>query len=421
MQTCVAAATFCISALCTAVSGRAEGDYTFARIVTTFGTVEALGIPSISRCGMTAGSIMLEGQPGVSQRAVFYSDGSSFDLVSSLQSPLKSLNRRVVISDAGHVTFWSADGSGEAIHLASVHRPGLTAIALEGDFETMAPYGDPSVNQAGRVAFGAARSPVKRGMYIGDGEEIEVVAETMSPGKFYSYPSINAHGRVAYRCHYPSGAVAVFLSRPGPDELIAFTDFPPFVELFYPAVNTNNQVAFCAVVDYGFGLLTGVSRGTGSNATPLVESGASSAKFGRAVPVTRSGTVPFWARLADGSTSGVFTGYDPVLHKVICTGDALDGSTVVDLTFESSRGLNDRGQIVFRAQLADGRSGVYRADPPHSNCPADIDGDGWVGQSDIGILIACMGVDDGGDVNCDGVTDQSDLGIVLEAYGAECP
>ena len=46
---------------------------------------------------------------------------------------------------------------------------------------------------------------------------------------------------------------------------------------------------------------------------------------------------------------------------------------------------------------------------------------GCLGQSDIGILIACMGVDASGDVNCDGVTDQSDLGIVLEAYGAACP
>jgi hypothetical protein len=39
---------------------------------------------------------------------------------------------------------------------------------------------------------------------------------------------------------------------------------------------------------------------------------------------------------------------------------ALDGSTVTSLSF--GRGINDAGQIAFEATLADGRTGIYRAD-----------------------------------------------------------
>jgi hypothetical protein len=49
--------------------------------------------------------------------------------------------------------------------------------------------------------------------------------------------------------------------------------------------------------------------------------------------------------------------------------------------------------------------------------PGDLDGDGDVDLSDLGILLASFGVDDGGDINGDGVTDLADLGILLSNYG----
>jgi hypothetical protein len=47
----------------------------------------------------------------------------------------------------------------------------------------------------------------------------------------------------------------------------------------------------------------------------------------------------------------------------------------------------------------------------------DIDGDGDVDQSDLGLLLIAYGIDDGGDVDGDGDTDQSDLGLLLDNYG----
>ncbi len=57
-----------------------------------------------------------------------------------------------------------------------------------------------------------------------------------------------------------------------------------------------------------------------------------------------------------------------------------------------------------------------------SDCPADLNGDGFIGQSDLGILLAWYDSGtDGGDVDGDGDTDQSDLGILLAYYDTPCP
>lgn len=58
-------------------------------------------------------------------------------------------------------------------------------------------------------------------------------------------------------------------------------------------------------------------------------------------------------------------------------------------------------------------------------CPADLDGDGHVGQSDLGILLSdygCRPNPDGcpGDTDGDGATGQSDLGVLLSSYGTDC-
>jgi hypothetical protein len=82
------------------------------------------------------------------------------------------------------------------------------------------------------------------------------------------------------------------------------------------------------------------------------------------VAVNAAGRAAFLAyRMpAAGSGSGIFTGPDAVADKVIATGDPLFGSTVTGLAFDRD-GLNDAGQIAFRAQLADGRHVVVRAEP----------------------------------------------------------
>lgn len=49
--------------------------------------------------------------------------------------------------------------------------------------------------------------------------------------------------------------------------------------------------------------------------------------------------------------------------EVIGSGDTLFGSTVTALFITTIESLNDAGQIAFEYALADGRTGIARADP----------------------------------------------------------
>ncbi|MCK4873165.1 MAG: hypothetical protein KAS72_10605 [Phycisphaerales bacterium] len=54
------------------------------------------------------------------------------------------------------------------------------------------------------------------------------------------------------------------------------------------------------------------------------------------------------------------------------------------------------------------------AGPP---CNADLTGDGYVGQEDLGVLLAAYELNADGDLDGDNDTDQADLGILLAEYG----
>jgi hypothetical protein len=53
-------------------------------------------------------------------------------------------------------------------------------------------------------------------------------------------------------------------------------------------------------------------------------------------------------------------------------------------------------------------------------CPADFDGDGFVGGGDLGLLLSAWGSRDGEfDLSGDGLVDGADMGLLLAAWG-EC-
>ena len=54
----------------------------------------------------------------------------------------------------------------------------------------------------------------------------------------------------------------------------------------------------------------------------------------------------------------------------------------------------------------------------HGDCPADLDGSGGVGGSDIGLLLAQWGKGNGSaDLNGDGKVDGKDFGILMANWG----
>ena len=98
--------------------------------------------------------------------------------------------------------------------------------------------------------------------------------------------------------------------------------------------------------------------------TATTESGAyASLSNGDNSPaINDAGMVAFWAELPAGP-SGIFTGAVPSAGAVIRTGDPLFGSTVVEINLG---GLNNRGEIAFRAVLSNGRQVIGVATPPGS-------------------------------------------------------
>lgn len=80
------------------------------------------------------------------------------------------------------------------------------------------------------------------------------------------------------------------------------------------------------------------------------------------------------------------------------------------------------GLLWGRWYVQDDRSGNFHTrDYP---CPGDMNGDGWVDQTDLGQFLPCFGrmvsPGDCGDFNFDGAVDQGDLGYLLGAFGRIC-
>ncbi len=105
-----------------------------------------------------------------------------------------------------------------------------------------------------------------------------------------------------------------------------------------------------------------------------------------------------------------------LLEDDLPPGFTLDGSTG-----EISGASSQHGEYLFRLAATDdnNRTGT-RWFTISVGLPGDLDDDGDVDQSDLGLLLASYDIDAGGDCDGDGDTDQSDLGILLAHYGEQC-
>jgi hypothetical protein len=154
----------------------------------------------------------------------------------------------------------------------------------------------------------------------------------------------------------------VVLGDSGPTTTIAetgngFLDFGATI----PDVNNNGLVAFFAIMTSGG---QGVYLGDGAVVTTVVDSQGPFNEF-RFPNVNLDGSVLFEAILnGDGPTTrGVYTGPNPATDKVIGPGDSLFGSTVATTSLSNDQALNNGGEVVFQANLMDGRNVIVKATP----------------------------------------------------------
>jgi hypothetical protein len=181
-------------------------------------------------------------------------------------------------------------------------------------------------------------------------------------GRSVESNSLNNQGIVAFRRGLIGGGSGIFTGNGTTTTTIAdtrgiFSNFGP------ASINDAGTVAFNADLDAGG---EGIFTGNGTRTNTIADTSGIFSNFG-AASINDVGIVAFLAGL-DAGGIGIFTGSNSLTNKVIGTGDTLFGSTVTSLGF-FREGLNNPGQLAFFASLANGTTGIFRADPGVSGEP----------------------------------------------------
>jgi hypothetical protein len=334
-----------------------------------------------------------------------------FTLIADTSGPFQEIRPHFSINDRGAVSF-TADlkaggggvftGNGESIATIVNTRPSVYR-------------GTTSINNAGTVAFDGWPVPAPvPGIYTASGGAITPIIANNEP-LGYGFVSLNNKGAVAYRSTENLVAEdAIWLAVPGaaPKQLgiglppsindrgvvvfvvrlerssndvfddwaiVASNNGGPLVRVadtlgpfgpayLYVAINDKGAVAYPAILEKGQAAEgnRGIVTVTDGRFTTVADNrGGPFRGFGPFVSINNKGAVAFDAALRSGET-GIFTGPDPVADRVIAQGDPLLGSTVTKVDSYSREGLNDKGEVVFLATLADGRQVLVRACPVSS-------------------------------------------------------
>jgi len=220
-----------------------------------------------------------------------------------------------------------------------------------------------AINNKGAVAF-SFFTPVEKALKIIHGSKTTIFDTTASDVSFFGPPAISDANTVVFRGSLDDGTFGIFTINERRLTTVAtvpngFTNF-----FIFPSINNAGRVVFAArLIGGGSGIFTA----DGTTITRVADTNGAFAFFdvggwdtiGPAI--NDVGAVAFAAILDDGR-QGIFVGPDPVADRVIVTGDLLFGSPVIEVFF-ARHGLNNRGQLVFWAVLADGTEGIYKANP----------------------------------------------------------
>ncbi len=283
-------------------------------------------------------------------------DGGPFEPVeSNLQGPCGSIN------DLDEVSY-TVSGNNTTLLVKNDHGIRTTiASRLVAPFLHSQTTYLPSLNNNGNTVFVSGSNG--SGIFIGPiGTAVFDPALHGALSFFVSPASMNASEQVVFAGSTPAGA-AIFTNTALPllrDGQAISGGILRLSGGHRPSINDAGTVAFHGRLDAGGA--TGVS---GVYTSP---GGSASVALAGSNPVDRfslnnGGSVVYRKTLSGGAGSGVYIGRPGAIDRtVLAQGDAIDGSTLRD-GFIWEESLNDLGQVAFWAHLADGRRGVYRADP----------------------------------------------------------
>ena len=286
------------------------------------------------------------------------------------------------INDSGQVSFAARLDGGKKPDTEAILRGDgrkLTTIATTADRFNFFGF-DTSINNSGEVAFTAELDEefgFDEGLFSGTGGKRGVTTHYLTSTSEFdgsdSRPSINDSGNIAF-VESVDFARGIFVGREGEFTTVVEPDpSDPSVGFEAPILNNAGTVAykktsFDETAQQSVEEIVKIDAD--GTSTVVADTRGEFASFGFRPPsLNNNGDVAFLADLDSGG-SGVFVGPDPINDRVISTGDALDGSTVRNITF-CEEGLSDSGELAFVVQLADNpdtpeddsRTAVFRATP----------------------------------------------------------
>lgn len=213
-------------------------------------------------------------------------------------------------------------------------------------------FGELSINNNGTIAVGITKDAGGLGIYTFKEGVVTAIYDGGSRA-----PSINNNGKVALWAFLTQDNLAI-LKGDGKTITTVADSTSGLKNLQFPAINDRGNVVFTADLDTGG---NGAFIGSNGLVRNFVDTSGDFSII-RATSINNKDAVAFGADL-DAGGEGVFIGSNSITDKVIATGDTLFGSTVTNVYAFSNKFINDQGQIVFSAELTDGRRVIARAEP----------------------------------------------------------
>lgn len=313
-------------------------------------------VPSISDSGVVAFQAALAGD----HSGVYTSDGQAVREVAATtlaHCPARCFTSHPDINRAGQVCVYATlQGGGEAVVRVQADG-GAETLAAPAPFSGIGPLG-PTMNEQGDVAFRATTAAGRACIRVWRGTACDEIAEADDRWLgFDGLPVVNDAGQVVFRAALPGDRQAIFVAqREGRCDTVAVTG-DEFEELGrFPVIDDHGTVAFTARRSGGAGVFTVTS----GRLVRVVGDDAGFESF-RGALLNNAGLVAFYGTPVGGQL-GIYTGPDPLRHRLLGLGDPLFDARIVDFALNPVS-VNARGQLAIRVALDDQRQFILRADP----------------------------------------------------------
>ncbi len=334
-----------------AASAASAQTYSFVSIADNTGPFVDFQVPSINNAGTVVFNAFLAGGE---QRIVTGPDPVT-DVIATTAGPYDIFEFALpVINDAGTALFLATLDAGGEGYFTGPDPVADAFITSAGPFDF---FFGPAINNTGTAVVHAVLDDGSEGLFTGPNPATDTVVSTN--GKTYAFfgnPSINNAGTVAFVGARSAGGQAI-ATGPNPADIVANTDGNYF-GFADPDINDAGRVVFIASLDDGS--YSGIFDGPDPVADAVITTQGPYRLVTDLQSLNNKDLLVFGASLDSAPKGkGIFTGPDPVADKIIYTGDALFGSTLTNFFF--NKGLNDRGDVAFFYELADGRIGIALA------------------------------------------------------------